>query len=293
MRWLPITGITIEHAKFDTQKMVNPEISGGEYQKGTLAGYDAWEYLLEKFNHTCVYCTGKSGDPKLTQDHVIARANGGSNRISNLVVACHTCNQKKGKLSVETFLAGKPELLGGILSLLKKPLQSAAKMNSMRNALVREADSFGLPITLSTGAETKHNRALHGIPKSHALDAAFTGNVQSANNWNAPTLHIKAQGRGTHQQTRTDKYGFPRLYCPKIKTSHGFRTGDIVSSSKGTGRIAIRSTGYFSLKTKTNSVSVKHSQCRLVQKADGYSYTSNQESPIPPLPVGRGGIGTK
>ncbi|WP_324606364.1 HNH endonuclease [Streptomyces cellulosae] len=42
-------------------------------------------------------------------DHVRPRSRGGSNRISNLVLACVPCNQAKGNTSVETFLAHRPE----------------------------------------------------------------------------------------------------------------------------------------------------------------------------------------
>ncbi len=47
---LPITSIRVEISPFDTQKMQNPEISGIEYQQGTLQGYEIREYLLEKWN---------------------------------------------------------------------------------------------------------------------------------------------------------------------------------------------------------------------------------------------------
>ena len=43
----PITAISQELVKFDLQAMDNPEISGVEYQQGTLAGYEVREYLLE------------------------------------------------------------------------------------------------------------------------------------------------------------------------------------------------------------------------------------------------------
>lgn len=48
-RWAPVTGIAQELVRFDLQQLQNPEISGVEYQQGTLAGYEAREYLLEKW----------------------------------------------------------------------------------------------------------------------------------------------------------------------------------------------------------------------------------------------------
>ena len=49
----PIQSIAMELVRFDTQKLNNPEISGTEYQQGTLYQYEVREYLLEKFNRTC------------------------------------------------------------------------------------------------------------------------------------------------------------------------------------------------------------------------------------------------
>ena len=43
----PISGISLELVKFDTQLMQNAEINGVLYQQGTLAGYELREYLLE------------------------------------------------------------------------------------------------------------------------------------------------------------------------------------------------------------------------------------------------------
>lgn len=73
-RWAPITAITQELARFDMQKMENPEISGIEYQQGTLAGYELREYLLEKFGRKCLYCDAT--DTPLNIEHVVAKAKG-------------------------------------------------------------------------------------------------------------------------------------------------------------------------------------------------------------------------
>jgi 5-methylcytosine-specific restriction endonuclease McrA len=52
-----------------------------------------WLEVLELYGNKCVYC-GDIG--KMTKDHVIPIANGGTNDISNIVPACGTCNRKKG-----------------------------------------------------------------------------------------------------------------------------------------------------------------------------------------------------
>ena len=78
----PIVSISLELVKFDTQAMVNPEISGVEYQQGELFGYEVREYLLEKFGRKCAYC-GAENVP-LQVEHIVPKARGGSNRVSNL-----------------------------------------------------------------------------------------------------------------------------------------------------------------------------------------------------------------
>ena len=79
-RWCPVGAISLELVKFDTQKMENPEISGVEYQQGTLEGYEIREYLLEKFGRKCAYC--KATNVPLQIEHIVPKVRDGSNRVS-------------------------------------------------------------------------------------------------------------------------------------------------------------------------------------------------------------------
>ena len=90
----PVTHLAVERVRFDTQKMQNPEISGVEYQQGELQGYEVREYLLEKWGRKCAYC-GAENIP-LQVEHIVPRARRGSNRVSNLTLACEPCNMEKG-----------------------------------------------------------------------------------------------------------------------------------------------------------------------------------------------------
>ena len=109
-----------ELVRFDTQQLQNPEIDGVEYQQGTLLGYEVREYLLEKWSRQCSYCGIK--EVPLQIEHIKPKSKGGSNRVSNLCLACKKCNKKKGTLAIEEFLKNKPELLKTILHIVKKPL---------------------------------------------------------------------------------------------------------------------------------------------------------------------------
>jgi len=75
---VPVTSMSQELVRFDTQKMQNPEISGTEYQQGSLMGYEIREYLLEKWGRECAYCADK--DVPLEVEHIHPRSKGGSDR---------------------------------------------------------------------------------------------------------------------------------------------------------------------------------------------------------------------
>ncbi|GCF09562.1 hypothetical protein KDI_31260 [Dictyobacter arantiisoli] len=129
-RYCPITAISMELVRFDMQLMENAEISGVGYQQGTVAGYEIREHLLEKWNRQCAYCE-KEGVP-LQLEHIHPRAKGGSNRISNLCLACEKCNRAKGTQDIAVFLKKKPDVLKRIQAQVKHPLKDAAAVNTTR-----------------------------------------------------------------------------------------------------------------------------------------------------------------
>lgn len=54
--------------------------------------------IYKRDNHTCQYC---GSTKRLTIDHVLPRCRGGQDTWENLVVACSTCNTKKGDKFLE------------------------------------------------------------------------------------------------------------------------------------------------------------------------------------------------
>tara|TARA_Y100000389_G_scaffold194636_1_gene224924 strand:+ start:215 stop:691 length:477 start_codon:yes stop_codon:yes gene_type:complete len=54
--------------------------------------------IYERDENTCQYCGAKK---RLTIDHVIPRCHGGEDTWENLVVACSSCNTKKGSIPLE------------------------------------------------------------------------------------------------------------------------------------------------------------------------------------------------
>ena len=274
---LPISAISTEHVKFDTQLLQNPHIAGIEYQQGELAGYEIREYLLEKWKRKCAYC-GKATVP-FEVEHIVPKSRGGSNRCSNLTLACHDCNKDKGAKTAEEF--GHPE----IQKRANLPLRDAAMMNATRWRLLTRLKETSLPVECGTGARTKKQRIEHNFLKTHYYDACCVGASTPAN---LVTLQEyvsiwKATGRGTRRMCNTDKYGFPKGHRQNKKNHFGFQTNDTVKADvprgkyqgNHTGRIAVRTNGYFDLKDIFGSricQGISHKHFRLVQRADGWQY---------------------
>jgi len=284
----PVESLTMELVRFDTQLIQNPEIKGIEYQQGELFGYEVREYLLTKWNRQCAYC-GASGVP-LQVEHIHPKSKGGSNRVSNLCLACQPCNIKKGSTTIEQFLVSKPNTLKQILTQAQRPLKDIAAVNSTRWALQEQLRATGLPVETGTGGRTKFNRTRLGLPKTHWLDAACVGQSTPENliTRNINPLAIKATGHGNRQMAQINKFGFPRRkkdgshsVRTRNKEFHGFKTGDIARAivptgkNQGThiGRVTVRAGRVFDLTTtqgKLQSINWKYFEP--IWKTDGYAY---------------------
>ncbi len=273
-RYCPIIKLSQELVRFDTQALEHPEISGVAYQQGELLGYEIREYLLEKWGRRCAYCTVT--DVPLAVEHIVPKARRGSNRVSNLTLACRPCNQAKGKQTAAEF--GHPD----IAAAAQRPLKDAAAINTTRWALYNQLQATGLELDVGTGGCTKFNRARQRLSKTHWLDAACVGR-------GTPLLHllteqplrISATGHHSRLMCRMNRYGFPRTRAKGPSEVHGFRTGDIVCaevpSSKHAGRhrgrVAVRSTGSFNIKNDTGTIQgIFWKYCRIIHRRDGYSY---------------------
>jgi len=92
---LPINRVVVEVAKFDLQKLENPEIRGKEYQQGDLYEYqNVRSYLLSREKGLCEYCKKDFKNSSSHIHHRKPKSKDGSNRLSNLMLLHKSCHNK-------------------------------------------------------------------------------------------------------------------------------------------------------------------------------------------------------
>lgn len=231
---LPITHTILETATFDPHALKNPEVLKNKwlYQHGANYGFaNTKAFVLDRDNHICQECNGKSKDSRIEVHHIIHRANGGSDEQENLICLCKTCHDKvhEGKIGIK---GGKA----------KGQLKHATQMNSIRCKLLKlisEAEE-------TFGYITKEHRLLMSLPKEHYYDAVAIANFDNIRNtgvvdvqFKTNLLYKKCISDGDYQQTKgvrseqripTGKiFGFRKFDKVKYKNKEYFIKGRMSS----------------------------------------------------------------
>ena len=193
------------------------------------------------------------------------------------MVSCRECNAAKGNLTVEEFLADRPEELAAIRRIRRSSLADASQMNIIVPRLIAVIEDMRLPTVGHDAYTTSWTRKRLGVSKTHVNDALCVGAPDSM--VNIPERKILAQsvGHGDRQMLRpADRHGNPRGqgyrdYCAFDRQRQGYTTcpghrsrgkrvsriasGDLVRlSHKKHGVLR----GYASLDKKRGRVAVSH-----------------------------------
>ena len=230
-RYFPIETIIVEVAEFDIQKIKNPEISGKDYQQGTLQGYNIRNYLLEKHGRKCFYCDKEVSNFEV--EHMLPKAKGGSNRIDNLTLSCHNCNQKKGTLTAEEFIkqnlpAEKAAKKLKQLSKEKRLFKYMAHMNATRWTLYNAIDDKYPNVKMTYGYITKYNRIQAGLPKAHHIDAKCITGFAQVPSFDTTVVKMKMRRHNRQLHRATFSKGHVRKAASLPTVMFGFRLYDIV-----------------------------------------------------------------
>jgi hypothetical protein len=165
---LPVSKVIVEIAKFDTQKLQNPDIEGEQYQKGVTVGYDnVRAYVFERDKYTCQICKKREGI--LQTHHIKQRKDGGSDRPDNMVAVHKECHKKLH--------------LGDIEHKFRKPKEyrMETQVTILKDFIVKELKK-DFEVEITYGHITKRSRQRLNLPKSHCFDAVAIANPKKIEN---------------------------------------------------------------------------------------------------------------
>ena len=230
-RYFPIETIIVETAEFDIQKIKNPDISGIEYQQGTLQGYNIRNYLLEKHKRKCFYCGKAVSDFEV--EHMLPKSRGGSNRIDNLTLSCHDCNQKKDTLTAEEFIKQTLSAKKAAIKLKQLPNEKRlfkymAHMNATRWALYNTIKEKYSVVKMTYGYITKYERIQAGLPKTHHIDAKCITGFTTVPSIDQTVVKVKMRRHNRQLHRATFSKGHVRKVACLPTVTFGFQLYDLV-----------------------------------------------------------------
>jgi hypothetical protein len=256
---LPVTKVVVEVAPFDIHKIVNPEVSGKEYQEGPQKDFwDVREYCLWRAGYKSEL-SGKKG--VLEVHHIVPKSQGGTDNPSNLIV-----------LTVEEHKAiheGKIKIPRSKLKKVKI-LKDASHVSTIGWYIVNTLKGR-YDINITYGSITKAKRVEMGLEKTHRNDAFVIAggnkNVNRAPEWYFGKF-FRRQNRSLHKANPIKGGIRP---SNTVKEVRGFRRFDKVRYKNQIGIIyGLRISGYFDMRSLSGEKihsSVKWSNLKLLEKA--------------------------
>ncbi|WP_269433892.1 HNH endonuclease [Desulfonema ishimotonii] len=225
---LPISAIRLEDAYFDFQAMENPDISGDRYQHGELFYHKNFKQAgLVRDKFRCRVCGSESS---LQCHHIRSKAEGGTDKLSNLMTLCKDCHGRHHKKG------------------LRLPKQkssfyiSAAHVQQGKHYLQAELSETAF-LTRTFGYITSHYRNRAGIEKSHVNDAVIIADKKAVPVTHyIKSKHIQTRKRSLHEATARKGRKIPnrtqKRNCKNVSALKGFRRWDTVRYKGQTGFIS-------------------------------------------------------
>lgn len=248
---LPNCNLTIEVAKFDIQKIENPNIYGVEYQQGEMYQYrNRIAYLIAREHGKCQICGGEYRKGDGWRLHHIWGKN--KDRSCDWALVHESCH-------IKLHIEGKENILRKKKS---KSYKEATFMNVIRKRLF-EAFSEA---KFTYGNITFQDRIELGLEKSHANDAiAITGikNIKRNSKEEFIINQFRKKKRSLHEATPRKgikhKNTTAKRRNKNIMQSYGFYKNDKVSFNKNIGFISgFTSNGCYIKDIYGNNITMKN-----------------------------------
>jgi len=272
---LPISKVRIEIAKFNTQKLQNPDIQGKEYQKGVTEGYDnVRAYVFERDKHTCQICKKNKGI--LQTHHIIQKKDGGTDKPDNIVTVHKDCHKDYHKgLIQHTFRKPKEYKMETQVTILKDFIVDGLKKD--------------FEVETTFGYITKRIRQRLNLLKSHYFDAVA---ICDPNKIEKINYHYKniCKPHGRYKLTQGIR---SEQYLP-TKRVYGYDVGDKVLCTKESKQVGYikgkMATGYFMIGDINNKTIVKCSSHKYLELVE-YGKTLQSQFISHQSEIGKGLLG--
>lgn len=233
IKLVPTPTLNIEVGKFDTVKMINPDIKGVDYQHGQTYGYyDVRYYVFARDNYTC-QCCGKQ-KKILRTHHIIYRSNGGTDRADNLITVCNECHTSKNHQK------------GGILYKWQeehkkvKQYKEPPFMNIVRKRVFQKYPEA----MITYGSITTPNRKELGLEKTHYNDAitiSGINDIKEDDDLYFEFQQFRSKKRSLHEATARKGRNKPNVETKRnsknTKSRFGFNLNDKVKLFKKIGYV--------------------------------------------------------
>jgi len=156
---LPVSKVIIEVAKFDIQKLENPDIEGNGYQQGDLYNYqNTRSYLLAREKGICEHCGKDFKNAPSHVHHRKPRNQKGNNRLENFMLVHETCHGE---------IHEHPALLKKYEKASVKEYKQSTFMNIINKRFYHDVEN----LEVTCGNITFVDRNDLGLEKSHVNDA--------------------------------------------------------------------------------------------------------------------------
>ena len=278
---VPNPKLHIEVGKFDTAKMINPNVKGVDYQQGQTYGfYDERYFVFVRDNYTC-QCCGKSKNKVLQTHHIIYRSNGGSNRVDNLITVCTDCHTHKNHQK------------GGILHDWQeqhkkvKQYKEPPFMNILRKRIFKKYPEA----EITYGSITTPKRKKIGLDKTHYNDAIVISGIETIkenpSEWllirqfrkKKRSLHEATARKGRKEPNRTQKRNSKNTpsyqgYFLNDKVSVLDKVGYITGFTSGGAYIKDKDGNYITIPNKSYK-QVNISKLQLLHHNNNWQYIVN------------------
>jgi len=216
---LPISHIVVEDVQVDIARLNDPTLRGSGYQDPTRLDENLRIACLMRDRYTCQYC-GKR-NCRLQAHHIVYRALGGKDTLTNLIALCEVCHEKVHAGTVTLHVTG---VSGQLDQTAQRTMQGKAHLYATLSAAA--------PLTTVFGYETAAFRKHCGLEKSHTTDALCVATLRSGE-MVAPDCTNTYRIAFRPRQTRKQFHDLPRKGVGRVRYQvnaelQGFRKGDIV-----------------------------------------------------------------